>query len=188
MNEGWIETYTGKRIYPLHPDPEQIDICDIAHHLSLICRYTGACSQFYSVAQHSIHVSYIVRQLIPEAVDEEYRRKSILTALLHDAAEAYLGDMSSPVKQSMPKYVEAEKVLLGMIMKKFGAVGGDWEIVKKADYIMLATETRQFMNSKGEGWYLPEPPRVEVIQEFSNEEVEIAFLKCFQIYYEKESC
>ncbi|MFG0247924.1 MAG: phosphohydrolase, partial [Phycisphaeraceae bacterium JB051] len=77
----WIQTYTGKAFYPLREDPGIIDIRDIAHALSLQCRFNGHCSDFYSVAQHSVHVSEVVPQAFA------------LWGLLHDAAEAYMSDL-----------------------------------------------------------------------------------------------
>ena len=80
-NGSWLQTYTGIQFWPLDPRPEEIDIQDIAHALSLLCRFNGHCQRFYSVAEHSVHVSTI---LAPEFG---------LWGLLHDAAEAYLSDI-----------------------------------------------------------------------------------------------
>jgi len=80
----WIQTYTGKRFWPLDPRPEDVDILDIAHSLSLLCRFTGHTSSFYSVSQHSI----LVAQEVPKRLR--------LWALFHDAAEAYIGDIARP--------------------------------------------------------------------------------------------
>jgi hypothetical protein len=87
----WIQTYSGKRFYPLAPRPEDISILDIAHALSMKCRYAGHCKQFYSVAQHSVLVARYASQ------------EDCLRALLHDAHEAYspFGDMPRPVKQAI---------------------------------------------------------------------------------------
>jgi len=84
-DEHWITTYTGKRFHYLDPQPEEIDIVDIAHALSLTCRFGGHCKEFYSVAEHSIRVA--------EIVPKEFQ----LLALLHDAGEAYTGDVQSPI-------------------------------------------------------------------------------------------
>src|SRR5690242_11754504 len=84
----WMQTYTGRRFWPLDPRVDDIDIGDIAHHLSLVCRFAGACREFYSVAQHCVGVSYVCDP------------KDALWGLLHDAAEAYVGDMVRPLKRS----------------------------------------------------------------------------------------
>ena len=83
-----IFTHSGKTIRPLHPDPADIDIRDIAHALSQQCRFTGHTKVFFSVAEHSLRVS----QLVPEEL--------ALEALLHDASEAYLSDIARPIKQA----------------------------------------------------------------------------------------
>jgi hypothetical protein len=83
---GWIRTYTGKKFYPLDPRPEEVDIYDIAHALSNLCRYGGHGDKFYSVAQHSVLVSE--------------HSGARMWGLLHDAAEAYFCDMAYPVKHS----------------------------------------------------------------------------------------
>src|SRR5579885_2784587 len=82
----WIQTYCGVAFYPLDPRPEEILIEDIAHALSMLCRFTGHVKRFYSVAQHCVYVSH------------RCDPKDALWGLLHDAAEAYLNDISRPVK------------------------------------------------------------------------------------------
>jgi len=82
----WFLTFTGRQFYPLDPCPEDIDIHDIAHHLSLICRFNGACRVFYSVAQHCCIVS--------DALARPYK----LRGLLHDGTETYFGDMIKAIE------------------------------------------------------------------------------------------
>lgn len=84
MSSSEIRTFTGKMIDPLHPKIELIDIHDIAHALSNLCRYTGHTPKHYSVAQHSVYVSY--------------NCKHPLMGLLHDGSEAYMNDLAGPVK------------------------------------------------------------------------------------------
>src|SRR5271165_4859950 len=84
---GWIQTYTGKKFFPMDPKPEDICIEDIAHSLSMICRFTGHSREFYSVAQHSVYVS--------ELCSEQW----MLHGLLHDAEEAYTNDLARPIKR-----------------------------------------------------------------------------------------
>lgn len=88
----WIRTFTGKRFYPLKPTIEDIDILDIAHALSNQCRFSGHSKWHYSVGQHSVYVSQVVRSLGGSPTD-------IMWGLLHDASEAYLVDLPTPVKR-----------------------------------------------------------------------------------------
>ena len=91
-NGDWIQTFTGQKYYPADPRPEEVNIQDIGHALPMLCRYTGHCRRFYSVAEHSWHVSYLVSA------------QSALAGLLHDATEAYTNDISRPLKRSLPDY------------------------------------------------------------------------------------
>lgn len=167
-NKFWIETFTGRRFDPLHPDPELIDLEDIAHSLSLLCRFIGHCKQFYSVAEHCIRVA------------ELCSIESKLAALLHDAAEAYIGDIARPIKYGIASadLKEAEERLLGTIYKKFGASPYDAKEVKEADDIMLATEARDLMYST-EGWYLPMPATRNIIIPMTSGQAEQEYLDYF---------
>ena len=97
MSKLYVSTYLGNRFYPLEPRIDDVDIEDIAHGLAYQCRFNGQTNAFYSVAQHSL----IVAALVPE----ELR----FAALLHDAAEAYLGDMVKPLKVLLPGFSEIEE-------------------------------------------------------------------------------
>ena len=108
----YITTVTGKHFYPLNPNPQNIDIDDIAHALSLICRANGHFKHFYSVAQHSIACA-------EEAIERGYSPEVILGCLLHDASEAYLCDVTRPVKKHIPQYLRAEEKLQAVIWKRF---------------------------------------------------------------------
>lgn len=108
----WMQTYTGRQFYPLNPRPEDIDIVDIAHALAMQCRYNGHVQRFYSVAEHCVLLSHAV------APD------NALWALLHDATEAYVGDMVRPLKRSMPDYVAVEDRVMMAIALRFGLTGG----------------------------------------------------------------
>jgi uncharacterized protein len=134
-------TYSGLRIDLVDPKPEQISMVDIAHHLAHICRFTGAVSSFYSVAQHSV----LVASLVPTDLT--------LPALLHDAHEAYLGDVATPLKQALcsDQYKHLAAKFDIAISLRFGI---DREAlrdaeVKRADLIALATERRDFMPPDG---------------------------------------
>ncbi len=107
-----ILTYTKKMFDPLAPDPALIDIRDIAHALSFLCRANGHFPTFYSVAQHSI-------ACCREAMARGDSRRIQLGCLLHDASEAYLSDVTRPVKAAMPMYLELEAPLQDAIWNKW---------------------------------------------------------------------
>ncbi len=107
-----IITYAGIWINPLEPRSEDIDIKDIAHALSLVCRGNGHVKYFYSVAQHSISC-YL------EAKARGYSKKIQLACLLHDASEAYLSDITRPVKRKLPEYQVIEERLQNLIWEKY---------------------------------------------------------------------
>lgn len=108
-----IETFTGREFFPLNPRADNVDPIDIAHALSLKCRYTGHCEFFFSVAQHSVLLSdYMLHQDAP-IVD-------IRWALMHDASEAYLPDVAGPIKRHISGFCEIEDRLLEVIAERFG--------------------------------------------------------------------
>ena len=107
-----IMTYTKKMFDPLHPNAELIDIEDIAHALSMLCRANGHFKSFYSVAQHSINC-------MKEAKARGYSDRIQLACLLHDASEAYLSDVTRPVKAELPRYKEIEAPLQETIWNKW---------------------------------------------------------------------
>ena len=131
----YITTFSGKKFYPIEPESRDIKIEDIAHALSNQCRWAGHCEYFYSVAQHSLHVS--------ELVPEEYK----LAALLHDASEAYLVDLPRPLKVlvDFSSYRTLEKKLQEIIYKKYRVDIEDYEIIKDADNKMLVKEAQTLM-------------------------------------------
>jgi len=179
MNEyggHWITTYTGKKFHFLNPQPEEIDIVDIAHALSLTCRFGGQCREFYSVAEHSIRVAEIVPQ--------EYK----LCAILHDASEAYLPDLPRPEKASLPKFKHMENVILRAIFDKFvpsGIVMAGMHEVKHADNILLATEARDLMANMDDWAPLPEPLPDIITPYVSSEYAEFKFLQQFELLTNK---
>lgn len=139
-DSGWINTYTGRKFYPLHPEPDQIVIEDIAHALSNTCRYTGHSRFFYSVAEHSCHVTNVSFWDTHSAYDRAYA----LAGLLHDGSEAYLCDLARPLKvqPEFAPYREAEARLQAMILQRFGLPPELPEVVEIADKRMLVTESR----------------------------------------------
>lgn len=145
----WIETFTGKHVDIIDPQPESIDIIDIAHALSMCNRFGGHTSAPYSVAEHCVRMSHIVPLELA------------LEALLHDAAEAYLGDMPSPFKKAMPEFKAYEARMEAAIRKHFGLPGDRHpDEIKYFDDQLLVTEARDL----GLSWWntgkhtgMPEP-------------------------------
>jgi hypothetical protein len=124
-----IRTFMGKLIDPFKPDPELIGLVDIAHSLSNICRWNGHVMRFYSVAEHCIFVSGLVES-----------REDKLAALLHDASEAYITDLTRPVKYRFPNYLDLEFDLKRVISLKFGFQFPLSVAVKDADDLALRWE------------------------------------------------
>ena len=162
----WIQTFTGKAFYPLADEPGEIDIRDIAHALSLQCRFNGHCNVFYSVAQHSVRVS--------EVVPSEFA----LWGLMHDAAEAYLSDLPRPVKGQMPQFSELEDKLLGRILAAYDLSLPMPSQVKLADEQLLMTEARDLMQSPPMDWLIPVDALDDLkIEPMSPTQAEQAFLQ-----------
>ena len=136
-----ITTVTGKRFDPVEPDESLIDIYDIAHALSHLCRANGHFSGFYSVAQHSIACAR-------EAEAAGETNEVVLGCLLHDASEAYLSDVTRPVKALLPRYLETEERLQNLIWEHFiwrPLTPGEKEAVFEIDDIMLSAEFHELM-------------------------------------------
>lgn len=106
-HDGSIRTYSGLRLNPFYPRDEDILIEDIAHGLANTCRFGGQILSFYSVAEHSVLVSMLC--------DEEHA----MQALMHDAAEAYIGDIPTPIKERISGFDVIEESLLSIIFRKF---------------------------------------------------------------------
>ncbi len=134
--ECWIETFTGKQFHLLNPHPDEVCIEDIAHALSNQCRFTGHTRKFYSVAEHSHWVSMLVDP------------RQALAGLLHDAAEAYICDMSTPFKRFTGAgrlYLSIEDRINRVIATKF-RLDYPWHpSIKEADLLMLGCEKRALM-------------------------------------------
>jgi hypothetical protein len=142
-NGDWIQTYTGRQFWPLDPRAAEIDIDDIAHALSNLCRYSGHTERFYSVAEHSVYVSHIVP---PEFA---------MWGLLHDATEAYLVDLPRPLKRYSAMgdlYREIEGRLMVAICEHFGLGMPEPPCVKQADDVLLMTEKRDLMKTAPAKW------------------------------------
>lgn len=133
QGHGWIQTFTGRAFWPLDPRVDDIDILDIAHALSMLCRYGGHTRRFYSVAEHCVLMS---RYVEPE---------NALWALLHDATEAYMVDVPRPIKRQLPDYMAAEDNLMGHICKRYDLDPVCPKAVKHADNRILHDERAELM-------------------------------------------
>ena len=140
----YITTYTKKHIDPLSPDEALIDIDDIAHALSLLCRANGHFGSFFSVAQHSINCML-------EARARGYSERVQLGCLLHDASEAYLSDITRPVKKELTAYREIESRLQNVIFSKWlkpCLSDGELLQISAVDDAMLYNEFKCFMGEE----------------------------------------
>lgn len=124
----WIETYSGRQIDLLNPDPDQFVLEDIMRALLNVPRFGGHTKQFYSVAMHSFNVA----MLLPD--------KLKFQGLMHDATEAFIGDMPTPYKKLLPQYKEAEARLWQAIAERFGINPVLDPLVKQADGVALIHE------------------------------------------------
>lgn len=143
----WIETYTGRQVWPLAAAGD-IDLEDIAHSLAMTCRFGGHTRLFYSVAQHCV--------LASELIAPEFA----LWGLMHDAAEAYLGDVTRPIKGSlwgeirmtMKPFGRFEDDMLLLIAEKFHLPWpAPWPAIDQVDLLLLASERLALLNP-GDAW------------------------------------
>lgn len=170
----WIQTYRGRQFFPLRPRVEDLDIEDIAHALSLQCRFNGHCRVFYCVAEHSVHVCRLLQAQGHDAM--------ALWGLLHDAAEAYLSDLPRPLKLMMPQFGQTEDALLRVIVEHFELSWPMPEAVRRADDVLLATEARDVMAPPPAPWVFTEglealPDRIVPV---GAEQAESDFLACYE--------
>jgi len=158
----WFLTHTGKQFWPLDARPDEIDIEDIAHGLSHICRFGGHCRHFYSVAQHSVLVSRAVT----------FRK----LGLLHDATEAYIGDMVRPLKLQMPEFNAIESKLWSVIAERFGLPLDMPPEIKQADNAALMAERRDLFDPSSYPWGIVEEPLPERVIPMNPDEAKKFFL------------
>lgn len=165
----WIQTYSGGCFWPLDPRPSEVQITDIAHALSMQCRYAGHVERFYSVAEHSVLVSH--------AVPAEHA----LWSLLHDAAEAYSADIPRPLKRYLRDWKSLEARIMRAVCERFGLNVNEPDCVSQADLAITSDERAALMapcmrENSGE---LPPALGLTVIG-LSPIRAEMAFLERFQ--------
>lgn len=166
---GAIGTFSGGWFFPLKPRVEDVRIEDIAHALSLICRFTGHVETHYSVAEHCVHVS----RLVPA--------HDALAGLLHDAAEAYIADVSGPVKHD-PRfkfYRDAEARLQSVIFERYGLPQEIPASVHRVDATIVAAEARVMFQSPPE-WAGPRSALDRLIQGYGPRVAERVYLERFK--------
>lgn len=139
-----ITTYTKKRFDPISPREELLDILDIAHSLSLLCRANGHFPEFYSVGEHCVNCAR-------EAKARGYSVRIQLACLLHDASEAYLSDVTRPVKSALPEYKKIEKALEDVIYKKWlgsALTKEEYSLMREVDDALLYHEMLTYFGEK----------------------------------------
>jgi len=131
------------------------DIQDISYALSNLCRFNGHCSEFYSVAEHSVLVAWLLAEW-------DQSPEVIMQGLMHDATEAYLSDVPAPFKQLLPDWRALDEDLEEKLWKHFN-LGEKSPMVKKADWYAVFIEANQLLPSKGEWFNDPMDVRSDAI-------------------------
>ena len=154
----WLHTYSGRKFDPLSPRAEDVDMEDVAHALSMTCRFAGHSRRYYSVAQHSCYVSDVAEE-IALMVGKTQREIGLISAeaLIHDASEFVICDVPSPVKPFFVvdgrPYKEWEEQITVAVRNHLGLPTPSDEtkaIVKQADLILLKLEAEQLMHGVSE--------------------------------------
>lgn len=170
-----IQTISGRIINLINPDPSSIHLEDIAHSLSHLCRFNGHSNRFYSVAQHSV----LVADLLPKELQ--------LLGLMHDATEAYLGDVATPLKRLIPEYQRIENNFWQSVSTKFNLPESIPQEVWEADLTALAIEKSAVLSNSNEAWaqikhITPDPERIAHLKAtvMNPEEARQAFMAKFE--------
>lgn len=186
VNPNWIQTYTGKSFYLDETmKPEQFCVEDVAHALSMLCRFNGHVREFYSVAQHSVIVaSVVVARCLKDKTELDITRMLALAALFHDATEAYIGDVVRPLKRMtvMEPYRQLEIALETVMAQAFDIE--EWALmhpwIKAADNSVLATEVRDLLSTPDQKHELRVEPHPWVIVPSSQRYAEAKFLEAYR--------
>lgn len=154
-----IETLNAHFIDPLNPDPADIRLEDIAHSLSMQCRFGGYTSRHYSVAEHSVYVArQVALRVLPEPDDrwswtrDKGARRIVRQAVLHDATEAYMLDIPLPIKRAIPEYKALEEKLWATIARVFDVDVEMHPFIKEADRRMCSTEKLLLLSKHQTEW------------------------------------
>lgn len=185
----WMQTTTGGRFYPLDPTPEQVNIEDIANALSMQCRYNGHVNKFYSVAEHCVLLSQSKAVRVSQYLAEQ--KTDPQWALMHDAAEAYVGDMVRPLKAHISEFSKIEDRILLAIASAVGLpiAQGDYtniipEVVREADARILLDEKKVILASSLHQWDIAksglEPLGDVTIEGWTPPEARVKFLERFE--------
>jgi len=137
-------TSGGRKVSILSPQPDQINLKDAAHALSLQCRYAGNCSRFYSVAEHTCWGAFLLQE-------EDAPKEIIQSWLLHDVSEAYIGDIIRPVKVYLPAFQDIEERFMEVIYKKFNTPRNEKQVYR-VDNIMSAIEKASLFPNNSDVW------------------------------------
>lgn len=172
----WMQTFTGLRFDVFAPVPNMVDVRDIAHALSLKCRYNGHTSRLYSVAEHSVRLCDYMRR--------DHTRQTALAALMHDCAEAYLPDIVRPIKGELPGWQYVEDNVEACIVRALNLPYPWPQSVKEADTRIIQDERRALLLpiQWGKEWNKVEPLGIDIPAVFVKEDAlaqswEVAFLE-----------
>ena len=132
-----LQTFSGRRVSVLSPEAKDLYIGDIAYSLAKQCRFNGHCSEFYSVAEHCVRGSELAEEMYGKEIAREF--------LLHDATEAYLGDLIRPVKKMIPQFEEIEQVFWMVLSAKFNVPYIHSKEVHYLDNVMVCWEKRDLL-------------------------------------------
>ena len=168
----WLSTLHVPHFHFLKPAPDEIDIRDIAHALSMSCRFGGHGKFYLSVAEHSVAVAWILFQLKADS-------KTVLAGLLHDAEEAYLPDIPSPIKFYMPEAKAIYKKLNLAIREEFDIIDADWKLVEDIDHRIVITEGKA-LGLWNSDWAVPGPDLPAEIYGWLPTTAESRFLEVYE--------
>jgi len=181
--DAWIQSFGGYKLKPFNLDSRTVSLKDIAHSLSMLCRFGGHIREFYSIAQHSVHVADILH------TDGQGNRIALI-GLLHDASEYALMDLPRPIKKVLPEYIAAEEKLSYALYEVFGVskevVDLTKDVVKWADNVALVWEAKNLLGGPPidnwtEHYEVGEPPCFPE-NSLPPKEAEEQFLARFSLY------